>query len=65
LPNPRYMAQLYYEISRIDWDYQAEPGRIRGIHYGPDIAVPLDLDKTQHSRTFISDYLWSLVPTEW
>ncbi|NXY65672.1 SPC24 protein, partial [Callaeas wilsoni] len=65
LPPDVYVAQLYYEISRINWDYSAEPGRIRGIHYGPDIAVPLDMDEAQHSGTFVSDYLWGLVPTEW
>ncbi|KAM4754569.1 kinetochore protein Spc24 [Cyanocitta cristata] len=65
IPPDVYMAQVYYEISRIDWDCSAGPGRIRGIHYGPDIAVPLDMDEAQHSRTFISDYLWGLVPTEW
>ncbi|XP_068034979.1 kinetochore protein Spc24, partial [Anomalospiza imberbis] len=65
LPPDVYVAQLYYEISRIDWDCSAEPGRIRGIHYGPDIAVPLDVDAAQHSGTFVSDYLWGLVPTEW
>ncbi|NXB05894.1 SPC24 protein, partial [Cnemophilus loriae] len=65
LPPDVYVAQLYYEISRIDWDCSAEPGRIRGIHYGPDIAVPLDMHEAQHSGTFVSDYLWGLVPTEW
>lgn len=35
------------------------------VHYGPDIAVPLDMDGGQHSGTFISDYLWGLVPTQW
>ncbi|XP_058677481.1 kinetochore protein Spc24 [Ammospiza caudacuta] len=65
LPPDVYVAQLYYEISRIDWDCSAEPGRIRGVHYGPDIAVPLDLDGGQHSGTFVSDFLWGLVPTEW
>ncbi|XP_039570860.1 kinetochore protein Spc24 [Passer montanus] len=60
-----YVAQLYYEISRIDWDCSAEPGRIRGVHYGPDIAVPLDMDGAQHSGTFVSDFLWGLVPTQW
>ncbi|XP_030826627.1 kinetochore protein Spc24, partial [Camarhynchus parvulus] len=65
LPPDVYVAQLYYEISRIDWDCSAEPGRIRGVHYGPDIAVPLDLDGAQHSGTFVSDFLWGLVPTEW
>ncbi|RMB90080.1 hypothetical protein DUI87_33535 [Hirundo rustica rustica] len=64
-PRRRYVAQLYYEISRIDWDYGAEPGRIRGVHHGPDIAVPLDLEASRHSGTFVCDYLWGLVPAQW
>ncbi|XP_052635581.1 kinetochore protein Spc24 [Harpia harpyja] len=60
-----YVTQLYYKISRIDWDYEAEPAQIKGIHYGPDIAQPIDIDGSRHSRCFVSDYLWSLVPTAW
>ncbi|XP_066063823.1 kinetochore protein Spc24 isoform X2 [Chamaea fasciata] len=60
-----YVAQLYYEISRIDLDFSAEPGCIRGVHYGPEIAVPLELDTREHSHTFVSDYLWGMVPTTW
>ncbi|XP_066842564.1 kinetochore protein Spc24 [Anser cygnoides] len=65
VPSAAYVTQLYYKISRIDWDYEAEPARIKGIHYGPDIAQPIDIDGRQHSRCFVSDYLWSLVPTAW
>ncbi|NXL40901.1 SPC24 protein, partial [Glaucidium brasilianum] len=65
VPSAAYVTQLYYKISRIDWDYEAEPAQIKGIHYGPDIAQPIAIDSSQHSRCFISDYLWSLVPTTW
>ncbi|KAM6038296.1 kinetochore protein Spc24 [Chlamydotis macqueenii] len=65
VPSATYVTQLYYKISRIDWDYEAEPAQIKGIHYGPDIAQPIDIDGSRHSRCFISDYLWSLVPTAW
>ncbi|KAI6060845.1 kinetochore protein Spc24 [Aix galericulata] len=65
VPSAAYVTQLYYKISRIDWDYEAEPAQIKGIHYGPDIAQPIDIDGRQHSRCFVSDYLWSLVPTAW
>ncbi|NXW53780.1 SPC24 protein, partial [Eurystomus gularis] len=65
VPATAYVTQLYYKISRIDWDYEAEPAHIKGIHYGPDIAQPIDIDGSRHSRCFVSDYLWSLVPTEW
>ncbi|KAH1176157.1 hypothetical protein KIL84_020891 [Mauremys mutica] len=61
----RYIAQLYYKISRIDWDYECEHPHIKGIHHGPAIAQPISLDSSQLSRCFISDYLWSLVDTAW
>uniref|UniRef100_A0A663F6A8 Uncharacterized protein n=1 Tax=Aquila chrysaetos chrysaetos TaxID=223781 RepID=A0A663F6A8_AQUCH len=53
VPSTTYVTQLYYKISRIDWDYEAEPS-----HYGPDIAQPIDIDGSRHSRCFVSDYLW-------
>ncbi|KAF5914365.1 hypothetical protein HPG69_000476 [Diceros bicornis minor] len=61
----RYVAQLYHRISKIEWDYECEPGMIKGIHHGPSVAQPLHLDGTQLSKKFVSDYLWSLVDTEW
>ncbi|XP_025923811.1 kinetochore protein Spc24, partial [Apteryx rowi] len=65
VPAAAYVTQLYYKISRIDWDYEAGPTQVKGIHYGPEIAQPIDIDSSQHSRCFVSDYLWSLVPTAW
>ncbi|KAM9243666.1 kinetochore protein Spc24 isoform 2-T2 [Dugong dugon] len=61
----RYVAQLYHRISKIEWDYECEPGMIKGIHHGPTVAQPIHLDSTQLSKKFISDHLWSLVDTEW
>uniref|UniRef100_A0A8D0DTL7 Kinetochore protein Spc24 n=1 Tax=Salvator merianae TaxID=96440 RepID=A0A8D0DTL7_SALMN len=60
-----YLVQLYYLICHIDWDYSCEPSIIKGIHYGPDIAQPINLDTRLHSRCFINDYLWNLVNTSW
>ncbi|XP_053226570.1 kinetochore protein Spc24 [Podarcis raffonei] len=60
-----YIVHLYYQICRIDWDYSCEPTIVKGIHYGPDIAQPINLDSSQHSRSFICDYLWNLVSTAW
>ncbi|MBZ3869035.1 Kinetochore protein Spc24 [Sciurus carolinensis] len=64
----RYVAQLYHRISKIEWDYESEPGMIKGkplVHHGPSVAQPIHLDSTQLSKKFISDYLWSLVDTKW
>uniref|UniRef100_A0A2K6M9Z1 Kinetochore protein Spc24 n=1 Tax=Rhinopithecus bieti TaxID=61621 RepID=A0A2K6M9Z1_RHIBE len=65
IPSAVYVAQLYHQISKIEWDYECEPGMIKGIHHGPSVAQPIHLDNTQLSRKFVSDYLWSLVDTEW
>ncbi|XP_055284866.1 kinetochore protein Spc24 [Moschus berezovskii] len=65
IPSAVYVAQLYRRISKIEWDYECEPGMIKGIHHGPSIAQPIHLDSTQLSKKFISDYLWNLVDTEW
>nr|KAF6402560.1 SPC24 component of NDC80 kinetochore complex [Rousettus aegyptiacus] len=65
IPAAMYVAQLYHRISKIEWDYECEPGMIKGIHHGPSVAQPIHLDSTQLSKKFISDYLWSLVDMKW
>ncbi|XP_053573985.1 kinetochore protein Spc24 [Bombina bombina] len=65
IPSAVYLAQLFHKVTKIDWDYDCDPTLIRGIHYGGDIAQPINIDSTQHSKTFICDYLWSLLSTEW
>ncbi|XP_007526027.1 kinetochore protein Spc24 [Erinaceus europaeus] len=65
IPAAVYVAQLYRRISKIEWDYENDPGTIRGIHHGPSVAQPISLDASQLSKKFISDYLWALVDTEW
>uniref|UniRef100_A0A8C9KJA6 Kinetochore protein Spc24 n=1 Tax=Panthera tigris altaica TaxID=74533 RepID=A0A8C9KJA6_PANTA len=65
IPSAVYVAQLYRQISKIEWDYECEPGMVKGIHHGPSVAQPVQLDSTQLSKKFISDYLWNLVDTDW
>nr|XP_025839336.1 kinetochore protein Spc24 [Vulpes vulpes] len=65
IPSAVYVAQLYHRVSKIEWDYECEPGMVKGIHHGPSIAQPIHLDSTQLSKKFISDYLWNLVDTNW
>ncbi|XP_045402150.1 kinetochore protein Spc24 [Lemur catta] len=65
IPSAVYVAQLYRQVSKIEWDYECDPGMIKGIHHGPSIAQPVHLDGTQLSSKFISDYLWSMVDTKW
>ncbi|KAM9514254.1 kinetochore protein Spc24 [Guaruba guarouba] len=61
----QYLLHLYQKLSRISWDSEAKPWHVKGIHFGPPIAQPVDIDSRNHSHCFISDYLWSLIPHEW
>ncbi|XP_054984503.1 kinetochore protein Spc24 [Sorex araneus] len=65
IPSAVYVAQLYNRISKIEWDYETEKEVIRGIHHGPSVAQPINLDASQHSKKFVSDFLWSLLDTQW
>ncbi|XP_060619603.1 kinetochore protein Spc24 [Anolis sagrei] len=61
----KYLVQLYYQICHIDWDCSCEPHEMKGIHFGPDIAQHINLNSLIHSRSFISNFLWSMVNTSW
>ncbi|KAG8574000.1 hypothetical protein GDO81_008995 [Engystomops pustulosus] len=65
IPSALYMAKLFHSVTKIDWDYNCDSTLIKGIHYGGEIAQPISIDSTQHSKIFICDYLWSLLSTDW
>nr|XP_045237060.1 kinetochore protein Spc24 isoform X2 [Macaca fascicularis] len=33
IPSAVYVAQLYHQISKIEWDYECEPGMIKGMQF--------------------------------
>ncbi|XP_075433553.1 kinetochore protein Spc24 isoform X2 [Ascaphus truei] len=65
IPSAVYLAQLFHKVTKVDWDYNCDPTLIKGIHYGGEIAQPINIDSTQHSQIFVSDHLWSLLSTDW
>ncbi|KAM4747992.1 kinetochore protein Spc24 [Rhinophrynus dorsalis] len=65
IPSAVYLAKLFHNVTKIDWDYNCDPTLIKGIHYGGEIAQPISIDSTQHSKFFICNYLWNLLSTEW
>ncbi|XP_033927990.1 kinetochore protein Spc24 [Melopsittacus undulatus] len=65
LVSMQYLLHLFHKLSLISWDSEAKPWHVKGIHFGPSIAQPLDIDGRHHSQCFISDYLWSLIPHQW
>ncbi|KAE8619832.1 hypothetical protein XENTR_v10009995 [Xenopus tropicalis] len=65
IPSAVYLAKLFHNVTKIDWDYNCDPSLIKGIHYGGEIAQPISIDSNQHSKIFICNYLWSLLSTDW
>lgn len=65
IPSALYVAKLFHSVTKIDWDYSCDSTLIKGIHYGGEIAQPICIDSTQHSKIFTCDYLWSLLSTDW
>uniref|UniRef100_A0A1A8HN38 Kinetochore protein Spc24 n=1 Tax=Nothobranchius korthausae TaxID=1143690 RepID=A0A1A8HN38_9TELE len=65
IPSAVYVAQLYHLITKIKWEYETQPGILKGVHYGPDLATPINIDTSARSRSDVSDRLWSFVSTDW
>ncbi|KAJ8393538.1 hypothetical protein AAFF_G00060110 [Aldrovandia affinis] len=65
IPSAIHLAQLYYKVTKIKWEHDSEPGILKGVHYGKDLATPISVDTTSQSKCAVSDYLWSFVSTDW
>uniref|UniRef100_A0A1A8IZT6 Kinetochore protein Spc24 n=1 Tax=Nothobranchius kuhntae TaxID=321403 RepID=A0A1A8IZT6_NOTKU len=65
IPSAVYVAQLYHLITKIKWEYETQPSILKGVHYGPDLATPINIDTSARSRSDVSDQLWSFVSTDW
>ncbi|XP_055520203.1 kinetochore protein Spc24 [Leucoraja erinacea] len=65
IPSTKYLAHIFHKVTKIIWDYDCDPSLVRGVHFGVGLAQPINIDSTKHSDSFICDYLWSLVSTDW
>ncbi|XP_018594108.1 kinetochore protein Spc24 [Scleropages formosus] len=65
IPSAIYLAQLYHKVTKIKWEHSSEPGILQGVHYGDDLATPINVDTSMQSKCAISEYLWNFVSTEW
>lgn len=65
IPSAIYLAQLYCKVTRIKLELGTEPHVLRGVHYGRELATPINIDTSSCSPCQITDELWSLVSTEW
>ncbi|KAM7372415.1 hypothetical protein PAMP_009582 [Pampus punctatissimus] len=65
IPSAIYVAQVYYVITKIKWEYDTEPHILKGVHYGADLATPINIDTSMRSRSDVSDQLWGFVSPKW
>ncbi|XP_060711199.1 kinetochore protein Spc24 [Hemiscyllium ocellatum] len=65
IPSTKYLAHIFHKVTKIIWDYDSDPSLVKGVHFGTDIAHPINIDSTKHSESFICDYLWNLLSTDW
>ncbi|XP_062875127.1 kinetochore protein Spc24 [Trichomycterus rosablanca] len=65
IPSAIYLAQLYFKVTRIKLELDTEPHILRGVHYGKDLATPINIDTSTRSPCEVSDELWNLVSTDW
>ncbi|XP_044187579.1 kinetochore protein Spc24 isoform X1 [Thunnus albacares] len=65
IPSAVYVAQVYYLITKIKWEYDTEPRTLKGVHYGADLATPINIDTSMQSRSDVSDQLWGFVSPKW
>ncbi|XP_029913999.1 kinetochore protein Spc24 [Myripristis murdjan] len=65
IPSAVFIAQLYYKVTKIKWEHDTEPHILKGVHYGADLATPINIDTSVRSRSDVSDQLWGFVSTEW
>uniref|UniRef100_A0A3B4UZU9 Kinetochore protein Spc24 n=1 Tax=Seriola dumerili TaxID=41447 RepID=A0A3B4UZU9_SERDU len=65
IPSAVYVAQVYYIITKIKWEYDTPPNILKGVHYGADLATPINIDTSMRSRSDVSDQLWGFVNTDW
>ncbi|XP_071503725.1 uncharacterized protein [Diadema antillarum] len=61
LPKTRYNVSLYSCITGVKWDYDCKPDEVKGYVSTSKDVRPFSLDSKQHSRFFITNYLWDLV----
>ncbi|XP_026997365.1 kinetochore protein Spc24 isoform X1 [Tachysurus fulvidraco] len=65
IPSAIYLAQLYIKVSKIKLELGTEPHILRGVHYGQDLATPINIDTSSCSPCQVTDELWSLISTDW
>lgn len=65
IPSAVYVSQIYYIITKIKWEYDTPPNILKGVHYGAELATPINIDTSLQSPNNVSKQLWDFVSTDW
>ncbi|XP_075888678.1 kinetochore protein Spc24 [Nelusetta ayraudi] len=65
IPSAVYVSQVYYLITKIKWEYDTQPNILKGVHYGAELATPINIDTSLQSPSNVSKQLWDFVSTDW
>ncbi|XP_076006257.1 kinetochore protein Spc24 [Genypterus blacodes] len=65
LPIGVYIARMYHLITKIKWEYDTEPHILKGVHYGKELASPINIDTSTQTKRDVSNKLWDLISTDW
>ncbi|KAM9844152.1 kinetochore protein Spc24 [Aulostomus maculatus] len=65
IPSAIYVTKLFYLVTKIKWEYDAEPHILKGVHYSSDLASPINIDTSVRARCDVSDQLWGFVSLDW
>lgn len=61
LPKTRYNISLYGCATKLNWDFSGKPEEVKGYVCSNKDVRPFSLDSRQHSKYFITNYLWDLI----
>ncbi|KAM6957090.1 kinetochore protein Spc24 [Aplochiton taeniatus] len=65
IPSAIFVAQLYHKVTKIKWEHDTEPHILKGVHYGSELATPINMDTSVLSHCVVSDDLWAFVNPGW
>ncbi|XP_061892409.1 kinetochore protein Spc24 [Entelurus aequoreus] len=65
IPSAIHVVNLFHVITKIKWEYDTESHILKGVHYGKDLATPIQIDTSVQSPCDVSDKLWRFVNPEW
>ncbi|XP_078582878.1 uncharacterized protein LOC144865777 [Branchiostoma floridae x Branchiostoma japonicum] len=61
LPDVRYLATLYTNVTKLKWDFSCGPDEIKGFVTCKSDVKPFSLNSKQNSLFFVANYLWDLM----